>query len=110
MTFQERYNNFKRELLELKTSHSARSAMRTFTRTVQLPEMSSYSGATVRLTYADGTQPIMTTFIGNYALIPMNPSGNTQEFYMAYGEGYEFGAQKVFFLSTRQITNAEVIT
>lgn len=109
MEFKNRYNNFQRELLELKTGHDARSNMRTFYIEQEIQEIASYTPTTFRLTYADGSQPIMTTAICDPTLIPLTPSGNTQDFYLANLDGSLILAEKVSFLSTRKINSIQII-
>lgn len=109
MNFQERYNNIKRVILELKTGHDVRSNMRTFYIEQEVQEIESYTPTTFRLTYAEGTQPIMTAAISEPSLIPLKPSGNTQDFYLAILDGNLVLATKISFLSTRKIESIEVI-
>lgn len=108
MDFRERYNNIQREILELKTAHTSRSNMRTFFKSATIPQMQSFVATTIRLTYADGTQPIMTTTIGTSSLIPLRPSGNTQDFIVAEEIGSLVYEQEAYFLSTRKIESIEV--
>lgn len=107
MDFQERYNNFKRELRDLKTGHNARSNMRTFNKTITIP--SGQYVSKIRLTYADGDQPIMTTMVSLPLIIPLKPNGLTQDFKVANLSG-EFAVNlDVSFLSTRKIESIQLI-
>ena len=110
MEFQNRYNNFQRELLELKTGHDARSNMRTFYEEITVQESPNYSPTTIRVTYADGDQPIMTTIVSVPEIIPLAPSGNVQDFYIAYGDNnYYLDKTIVSILSTRKINSIQII-
>lgn len=109
MEFKERYNNFQREILELKTSHDARSNMRTFFDYVTIPAMYDFVPTTIRLTYASGDQPIITSVVGQRSLIPLEPSGTTQSFIWAETIGSATNNQTFYFLSTRKIESIQII-
>lgn len=107
---QEKFLNLKREILDLKTGHDFRSNMRTFLASIPVPDMDDYAPTTLRVTYADGDQPIMTTTIGDPALIPLTPSGNQQDFYLAAGDSnYSWWEITFYFLSTRKIESIAII-
>lgn len=104
MDFQGRYNNFVRELRDLKTAHNARSNMRTFNKTITIPAQQYISK--IRLTYADGDQPIMTTMVGMPSIIPLKPNNLTQDYNVAASFAVNLD---VSFLSTRKIESIQVI-
>lgn len=109
MDFQERYNNFQQELRDLKTGHNARSNMRTFFASITVPDMATYTTTYIRITYADGDQPIMTTHVGLPNVIPLKPSGNTQDYLIADLGITTFYRETISFLSTRKIESIQII-
>lgn len=108
-TFQERYNEFKQELLDLKTAHDMRSNMRTFFMDVYFPETYNFQATTFRVTHADGDQPILTTVVGQHSIIPLEPVGNVQDFVYAEKYGTYLFGDYLSFMSTRQILSIQII-
>lgn len=106
---QDKMMRMKQELRDLKTAHDMKSTMRTYHASVDVPLYSSYNTIRIRLTYETGTQPIMTTITGDHHIIPLEPSGNTQDFVLAEKKGNIAGGHTVFFLSTRNITSASIV-
>lgn len=100
MNFQQKMIELKREIRDLKTGHDMRSNMRTFLNSITIPRTIT-TQVIVTITYADGTQPILTTQITDPGTIPIEQNGNTQEFFVSYvNTGQD---TKLWFLSTRKI-------
>lgn len=107
--FQEKFNSFKQEIRDLKTSHDMKSTMRVFRTQWTSTETSDYQPTTIRITFESGEQPILTTIIGEPELIPLDPTDTTQDFVLANETGNYSGATTFYIWSTRAIVSVEEI-
>mgnify|MGYP007115369666 CR=1 FL=1 len=110
----EKLIRIKRELRDLKTYHAKRSLMQASYYAYRTSLPSPYHLTAVRVTYASGTQPILTEFYAGNGQdwIPFAPNGNTQDFVYSTLEGYAdvYQDQPFFIISTRQITNIQQVS
>lgn len=105
----------KREIRDLKTAHGKKSNMKAYFASFSFPVTPVSDLKAVRVTYASGDQPIITTFIATGEsmdqIIPFAVSGTHQDFFLAETDYWgQFGATKIFFLSTRPITNIQLVS
>lgn len=106
----------KNEIRDLKTSHKKKSLMKTYYAKLAVSIHEPYQATAVRVTYADGSQPIITVFgasaIAEQDVIPFGVNGNTQDFYFAYPfeEGWGGSSGMFYVLSTRPITNIQLVS
>lgn len=106
----------KNEIRDLKTSHKKKSLMKAYYAQVAVSLPVPYQATAVRVTYADGDQPIITAFSASATdeqdIIPFAVNGNTQDFYFALPFENSWGGNtgKLYFLSTREITNIEQVS
>ena len=106
----------KREIRDLKTAHNKKSIMKAHFASFSFQEIPNGATKAVRVTYASGDQPIVTTFVatGNSTqqIIPLSVSDNHQDFFLSQtnARDWTFSASTVYFLSTRPITNIQLVS
>lgn len=104
----------KREIRDLKTTHGKKSLMKAYYASFSASLPDPYTPTAVRVTYASGDQPIITTMVGYLAenqIIPFAVNGNTQDFYVAKSDYVSGGGGgTIYFLSTRPITNIQLVS
>ena len=106
----------KREIRDLKTAHNKKSIMKAHFASFSFQEIPNGATKAVRVTYASGDQPIVTTFVatGNSTqqIIPLSVSSNYQDFFLSQtnARDWTFSASTVYFLSTRPITNIQLVS
>lgn len=103
---EQKIREMNREILRIKTSHPVKSNMKTFWGNYNFLQSSTLSTHTYEITYADGTQPILTIIAnalnGNeFEVIFREPSGNKQ--IMIDTGGHHESDTRYTLLSTRQI-------
>lgn len=107
--FQEQFNQHKQEILDLKTGHDMKSTMRVFRTQWTSATTSDYQPTTIRVTFEQGDQPILTTVIGDPELIPLDPTDTTQDFVLADKTGVSRYETTFYIWSTRAIVSVEEI-
>lgn len=109
--FQSKYNAIEREIRDLKTQHEMKSTMRTYTKTWTFAQTSDFQPTTLRLTFAESDQPILTQVFGTdeRVFIALEPSGNTQDIVIAYTTGSYVGGYDMTFLTNREILSITTV-
>ena len=99
-----------REVRDLKTSHEMKSTMRTWAISWHGGESSNYIPIHLRLTFVEGTQPILTTIIGVPEMILLAPTDTTQDCWWLEKTGTSQVDTTFIFISTRKILSIEEIS
>lgn len=97
----EQIREYNRQILQLKTGAEVAPMIRGFSATKEIDSEQPVYGSDLehyRITYADGSQPILTEFSYGGLVWPQLPNGNTQEIYT-----YSQTVSTLYVMSTRPI-------